>query len=100
MKNNAIDFSYSKIVTAYLKNNRLKIKLSPNPFNENLTISTSELPSSNSMIEIYDTKGVLVKSMKIISQNTSINLTSLSTGNYLIKYIENNQVQTQVISKL
>ncbi len=100
MKNNAIDFSYSKIVTAYLKNNRLKIKLSPNPFNENLTISTSELPSSNSMIEIYDTKGVLVKSMKIISQNTSINLSSLSTGNYLIKYIENNQVQTQVISKL
>ena len=39
MKNNAIDFSYSKIVTAYLKNNRLKIKLSPNPFNENLTIN-------------------------------------------------------------
>jgi hypothetical protein len=52
------------------------------------------------MLEIYDTKGVLIKSMKIISQNTSINLSALSKGNYLIKYIENNQVQTQVISKL
>jgi hypothetical protein len=100
MKNNATDFSYSKIVTAYLKNNNTKIKFSPNPFNENLTITTNELPSSNSMLEIYDTKGILVKSMKIISQNTSINLSSLSKGNYLIKFTENNQVQTQVISKL
>ena len=90
----AIDFSYSKIVTAYLKNNRLKIKLSPNPFNENATISIDKtVQLKNAEMHLYNVLGEEISSMSSIQTHEfKIQKNSISEGVYFYKIINNAMV--------
>jgi len=63
----------------------------PNPTNSVLNIRNAE----NATIEIYDLLGRVVATRSNIALEESINVSSLTTGTYLIKVINNNQVKTE-----
>ena len=62
----------------------------PNPTKSILNIENAE----NSMIEIYDLLGRVVLSKNNISLNEQLNVSTLSTGTYLIKISNENKVIT------
>jgi hypothetical protein len=58
-------------------------KLSPNPVNNEMTISV--VPSEKMMIEIYSVIGQKVKTIEHVSGEIKLNTESLSNGSYFIK---------------
>jgi len=71
-------------------NNLQNVIIYPNPTKSILNIENAE----NSMIEIYDLLGRVVLSENNISLNKQLNVSSLSTGTYLIKISNNGQIKT------
>jgi len=67
------------------------VSIYPNPANEILNIKNAE----NSDIEIYDLLGRVILSKSNISLNEQINVSRLTTGTYIIKITNNNQVKTE-----
>ena len=71
-------------------NNLQNVIIYPNPTTSILNIENAE----NSMIEIYDLLGRVVLFENNISINKQLNVSSLSTGTYLIKISNNGQIKT------
>ena len=66
-----------------------KIKLFPNPTASNLTVDLTALNSQQVQMKIFDMQGNLVIALNKlnVSSNTSIDISSLSEGNYLLNII-------------
>jgi hypothetical protein len=66
-----------------------KIKLFPNPTTSNLTVDLTALNSQQVQMKIFDMQGNLVIALNKlnVSSNTSIDISSLSEGNYLLNII-------------
>ncbi|MEO6301609.1 MAG: T9SS type A sorting domain-containing protein, partial [Bacteroidia bacterium] len=77
----------------YSVNNNLNIF--PNPANDNLTIELKQYESS--YLQIIDAKGQTCVALKMDSENTNVNISSLAKGIYFVKII--NQ-RTTVVKKL
>jgi hypothetical protein len=71
----------------------------PNPFNDQLKITISEL-NSNSSVEIFNITGQLVSSNTFNNQSTIyLNLSDLSKGSYILKITSNNKQHIQQLIK-
>ena len=62
----------------------MEFTLSPNPTQSELKITTKDIYDGNTQVIIYDIKGNTVKSVKLKSKETMLNIGSLSPGNYVI----------------
>jgi hypothetical protein len=88
-------FSYSTVVIVKLKtNNAVAMQVSPNPFNENLSIRFTAVENGNGVIRIQNVTGVCVTTRNIIfckGDNTVQirSLGDLSKGLYVAQVIEN-----------
>jgi hypothetical protein len=90
-------FTYSKVV---LLNNNAGDKnyiVYPNPANNYLRISTPYNSTGNTTIELYDAVGKKIISSSIFSNSTEINTSALPYGTYLLKLIQNNEIQIKKI---
>ncbi len=68
------------------------ITIFPNPANNYIKIKNR---SYKTPINIYDLKGVFIKSIIIENGKTEIDISSFASGTYLIKYIKNTQLITK-----
>lgn len=62
-------------------NHKKNYQLYPNPSEDFVTVSSSNLPSSTA--DIYNLSGAKVKSVRLSNQNTKIDLSDLEVGMYL-----------------
>ena len=78
-----------------IKNN--KIKVYPNPFNDYITISIGN--DKLSEVSITDIVGKVVVNKKYFDETFKIDLSTLSTGTYIVTIKNNNTVTTEQIIK-
>jgi len=72
--------------------NKSNIKISPNPFNDNLTIQDAPI---GSMIKIYNSQGQILHKEKCTQANVNLNLKDLSSGLYFLNV--GNSYTTKII---
>lgn len=77
---------------ATIKNN--EIKLYPVPASNQLTIQVSNL-NPNTTLELFQSDGRKVKEQKVVSQITTIDLSSFDAGVYFVKLSNNSEIITQ-----
>ena len=73
------------------------LTLSPNPTKDILTISTKTPLNQNTIYSIFDINGRQLISTKL--KNQTIDVSSLSTGNYILRIISGEDVKTQKFIK-
>ncbi len=56
----------------------------PSPANAEITIETKRFNTENTLIKIFDAKGVLIKQMKVNAEKTLINTSALPKGFYFL----------------
>lgn len=81
-------FKINAPVTGSINQNNLiqnSLQLYPNPASENLTIILPSNQATNSTIEIFDTRGNLVKTFQINSQTEIIDISQFSQGLYFVR---------------
>jgi len=61
----------------------ISLALYPNPFSDNIQITSTE--SIDATIEIYGTEGRIVYQTRMIGNQETFNLSELAKGNYLVK---------------
>jgi hypothetical protein len=86
----AASFIVNELVLANNDNILNGVIIYPNPASSVLNIENAE----NSSIEIYDLLGRVILSENNISLNKQLNVSSFSTGTYLIKISNNGQIKT------
>jgi lysyl endopeptidase len=85
--------------TANIKVNQLvDFKLYPNPSNGIFTIELPQEYTVNSDIIVLDLSGRILHSAVYSSKSFDLNLSNLSSGNYILKVINNEKVITKNIS--
>lgn len=83
--------------SSLLEYNTNSIVVFPNPIVDYLTCQGIE---SNSIVQIVDSKGVIVKTFQIKVDSELINFAHLEAGAYILKIISNNTVINKSILKL
>ena len=99
MMNAAGNASYSKVVTATVKNGAFTVEAYPNPVSEMLTVKVYGTAASNPRVSISDATGKIVKVINVVNNEAIINMSSFAQGMYLVKYSDNNHTQTIKVSK-
>ena len=90
-------FTLDKNESAY----QISLSAFPNPTSDKLNLSVSDFKSEKLHYELFDMKGKLIVSGRITSNQTSIDMTSLPTAEYLVKLMEGNKkIQTFKILKI
>jgi hypothetical protein len=72
-----------------------RIKVFPNPAKDDLTIETK----TYSTVEITNTQGQIVKSIKILNKKATIDISQLSGGVYTIKIITDDEIFEEKLIK-
>ncbi len=87
-------FNNSKIISVKLNNNLSNALVFPNPTMDNLTIRLYDLLVSNSILNITDVTGRLVKqtSVNLNTTNIRLDVKDLPAGRYFIKIINSAQI--------
>jgi len=75
------------------------INIFPNPTTDQLIISFSNI-GDKTKYTLYTMEGKIVRSKRIHSQITTINIRDLQKGNYYLNITEGNRITTRKISKL
>lgn len=87
MTDNDTKFTYSKVIRLVNEQLDYAITLSPNPANDNIRLSFSKALSQASRFVVYDVTGKAVLSSVIEKDESvkTINISSLSSGKYIIQ---------------
>lgn len=86
--------------TMALNEKNTEIHVFPNPTSDYITVSINEV-NRGSSIEVYNINGSLITSKVAKSTETTIDISDLSTGLYILKLVKDDQIlnATQVIKK-
>ncbi len=94
-------FEYSNNITVYLrKSKQHTLTVSPNPFNDVLSVS---FPSGDhTLVQVYDLLGKIVytETLTTESTNTNLDLSFLAAGIYLVQTTSNGESTTQQVEKV
>jgi len=85
----------TSIVTTISQTKEFETDIFPNPATDKLTINVS----TKSDIEIINLRGQVVKSMKIIDNTESIDISNLSKGIYFVKILTDKEIMTKKFIK-
>jgi hypothetical protein len=91
--------SYSKVVTATVKSGAFVVEAYPNPVKDKLTIRVYGNNGANGTIELTDASGKLVRKQNVSTAETTIDITGLAQGIYLIKYSDDQHRETIKVNK-
>lgn len=89
-------YLYRAATASVDKNNLLNVSLSPVPAKNTLTISAKNIIDK---VTIYNVLGKKVKSVMVNKMSDNIDVSSLTTGMYILKYSVNNTVGTMKFIK-
>lgn len=90
---------YSTIVKAFVAtNDNWKVTVYPNPLTDKLNIVSSRADDSY-MLQIFDITGKEVYQSSIKDANTSVNISKLNAGNYIVKISSNDVTKTFKVTK-
>jgi hypothetical protein len=98
LKHKEGNITYSKTVSAFYGKNTSLVSIFPNPVTDRLVIKTASA-NPYGIASIYNSKGMLVKTVSIQQQTTTIALPNLPAGMYVVRYAEKDEVSTTVITK-
>ena len=88
-------FTYSKIIKVDLSK-QLLVTITPNPARDYINVNTSDLIKE---IRLLGLDGKLINKWTNISGITTLNISNLVAGVYIVKMITSNEVQSQKIIK-
>lgn len=91
-----IDLNMSNQNVAVSNTSVSKLKMYPNPVEDMLYIQNADMGSS---LEIYNIGGQLVKSVNNLDSNTSIDVSELSDGIYVVRAYQDREVKTMKLVK-
>jgi hypothetical protein len=91
-----IDADGCEIVLSTAKED-IELRVSPNPFVQNLKINYPSDFGSAVMAELTDMKGSVVWSKSLVSNDELVDLSYLSAGNYVMKLVSLSSGKSQVI---
>ncbi|APZ45934.1 hypothetical protein BW723_06345 [Polaribacter reichenbachii] len=80
-------------------NNKLSFNIYPNPALNIINIEIDKNYSEKNTLHLYDNTGRLLINKKVISNNSSLNISKLSKGVYFIKIFNKEQTSTKRIFK-
>ena len=83
------------ITSAEAVQSELRLRIFPNPASDILRVEG--MNADRSAIELYDTSGIRVLSREVNGANTTIDVSRLSSGFYLIKVVSGNRTHTEKI---
>lgn len=85
--------------TTNLTESNIEMKIFPNPFEDIVNISCSDVMNNNSYLRIYNSLGALVYSAELKKNNVKIDLSNLATGLYFLKFENQNKLSVKKIIK-
>ena len=71
----------------------------PNPVSQKLSLTTLGTQGRNATISVADITGKQVKTIVVTGNETEIDMSSLSRGMYLIRYQDDNHIQTIKVTR-
>jgi hypothetical protein len=92
-------FSYSKVVTANVKDGAFIVEAYPNPVKEILTVKIFGTAGHNPLLSISDVTGKVVMIVAVTNNEVTIDMSGVVQGMYLVKYSDNTQTQTIKVNK-
>jgi len=92
--------AYSDVVVLSVKSSAgLSLAANPNPVNQTLNILINGKIYGNATIQVVDITGKIVQKMQVSSNNTSIDMSALSNGTYIIRYNDNSNSSVIKVTK-
>ncbi|MFZ4769389.1 MAG: T9SS type A sorting domain-containing protein [Ferruginibacter sp.] len=70
-----------------------KVSIYPNPFEETFTIDIGASALQHTTASVLDAKGVVVKTIKLTSMQTQINMSRMSKGNYVVQFADGKSIR-------
>jgi hypothetical protein len=99
LMNAAGNFTYSKVVTATVKQGVFTVEAYPNPVSKILTVKLYGTLASNPSITISDITGKVVDVVPVTGSKVMLNMGGFANGLYLIKYSDNERSQSIKVNK-
>ena len=72
----------------------------PNPVANTINVERRGSSDANAIVQVTDVSGRVLRSVSVTEDKTTIDLSGLSSGVYLIRYSDNSHQQTFKINKL
>jgi hypothetical protein len=91
--------SYSEVVKAVVKSVGFGIEAYPNPVSNMLTVKVSGTTGRDASVQVTDVTGKVVRTIQLVGTESSINMSGLANGIYLIKYSDADHNQTIRVTK-
>ena len=91
--------TYSAVVKLNVKDGLATIAVYPNPVTDGLQLKLSGMPGREARVTITDASGRMVRSVLVSGKLTVIDMRSLATGVYIIRYADAVQEQLFKITK-
>ena len=99
MKHSSGSISYSPVVKATVKVTAARLQVFPNPVKNQLTIRLNGQPLANANVEIVSLSGTVIKTIRLTTQQSVINVSAIPAGVYMLRYTDNAHVQTIRVTK-
>ena len=90
----------SEAEEANITNQNIQIDIYPNPFSKILNVNIKKHWSSFTSLEIYDSKGSLMKTSQVLEPQVAVNLENYASGIYYLRIVGKNNIYNQKIFKL
>jgi len=94
-----VTITVAPIFTSNRSISESSMKVYPNPFTEQVTIDLGENLDSSTQAAVYSVNGGLVLQKELTNSKTTIDLSGLSSGAYVVKVLSKGEVQTSKIIK-
>lgn len=99
MKHSSGSISYSPVVKATVKVTAARLQVFPNPVKNQLTIRLNGQPLANANVEIVSLSGTVIKTIRLTTQQSVIDVSAIPAGVYMLRYTDNAHVQTIRVTK-
>jgi hypothetical protein len=91
--------TYSKVVSAAVKNGALSVKAFPNPVTDKLQVVVYGKQGSKAAITVSDLSGKMIYRITDVGSETTLDMEGLAPGVYMVRYADEFQNSVMKISK-
>jgi hypothetical protein len=92
-------FKTFPVSVSNVNGNDTYVEAYPNPVQGTLNVNVYGLVDGNAAITVTDISGKVLRQVSITSAKTSIDMSDLASGVYLLKYVDDNRAETIKITK-
>ena len=92
-------YTYSKVVSATVKNGALSVKAFPNPVTDKLKVVVYGKQGSKAAITVSDLSGKMIYRITDVGSETSLDMEGFAPGVYMVRYADEFQNRVMKVSK-